>query len=204
MAYPITGSYVKFIRGTFKAWKNLKVKDPDTLYFISEKGAHSGFLYLGDKLISSSGGVSTLNLSDLKDISLSEEIEDGSALVYNAETELWEDRKPKENIYIKTTAEWNSAMSLKSEKNVIYIYSDYFTMSDGSVVPGYKIGDGESYLFTMPILNQVYFDHMTNTDIHTSLEEKEYWNNKVSVTLEEEEELIKFKTKKEEEEEENG
>ena len=50
--------YVKFLRGTPEQYKNLVVKDTDTLYFISAAGDDSAELYLGSKLISSaaSGG----------------------------------------------------------------------------------------------------------------------------------------------------
>ena len=48
-------NYVRFLRGTPTAYQNLRIKDPDTLYFISEPGAASGLLYLGDKLISGGG-----------------------------------------------------------------------------------------------------------------------------------------------------
>lgn len=48
-------NYVRFLRGTPTAYQNLRIKDPDTLYFISESGAASGLLYLGDKLISGGG-----------------------------------------------------------------------------------------------------------------------------------------------------
>lgn len=44
-------SYVRFLRGTPNAYKNLSVKNQDTLYFISEVNATKGVLYLGDKLI---------------------------------------------------------------------------------------------------------------------------------------------------------
>lgn len=52
-------AYVKFLKGTPSAYNNLSVKDPDTLYFVSEVGAKTGALYLGDKIIDSS--VSTSN-----------------------------------------------------------------------------------------------------------------------------------------------
>ena len=46
-------NYVKFQRGTPSAYKNLSVKDEDTLYFVSEADSITGVLYLGEKLISS-------------------------------------------------------------------------------------------------------------------------------------------------------
>ena len=45
-------SYVKFNRGSQAAYNALTTKDPNSLYFISEKDAKNGVLYLGDKTIS--------------------------------------------------------------------------------------------------------------------------------------------------------
>lgn len=82
-------NYVRFIRGTPKAWANLKVKDEDCLYFISDKNAKSGQLFLGSKLISGTGsgtsdiiGSGYTELRDMDDVFLSVEISDGSVLVY--------------------------------------------------------------------------------------------------------------------------
>ena len=44
-------NYVKFMRGTPEAYVSLKVKDNNTLYFISETDALTGKLYLGAKEI---------------------------------------------------------------------------------------------------------------------------------------------------------
>lgn len=104
-------NYVQFIRGTPTAWANLKAKDPNVLYFISEKGADSGYLYLGDKLISGGGGsgidatvlgriaalekkedADTNLLSALLDVSLSSKITGGSSLIYDGDKKKWVDK----------------------------------------------------------------------------------------------------------------
>lgn len=51
-------AYVKFLKGTPSAFNKLSVKDQDTLYFISEPGAVTGCLYLGDKLIDATANTS--------------------------------------------------------------------------------------------------------------------------------------------------
>lgn len=84
-------NFVKFQRGTLTAYNNLRVKDPDTLYFVyTDINSQYGSLYLGEKLISS-GDITVVSpsLSDLTDISLSD-IQDGQILVYNNSNQKWE------------------------------------------------------------------------------------------------------------------
>ena len=83
-------NYVKFQRGTLAAYNNLRVKDPDTLYFIyADANNQYGSLYLGDKLISG-GEVSVVSssMSDLSDTQLSN-VQDGQILVYDSSTSKW-------------------------------------------------------------------------------------------------------------------
>ncbi len=91
--------YVKFMRGSVAAWETLqttpnKISD-DTLYFIYENAATSsdGKLYLGQKLISGSGGNSSgnININDIGDVYIGNEpLADKQILVYNATTQQWE------------------------------------------------------------------------------------------------------------------
>ena len=76
------GNYVKFLRGTPNAYSQLTPKDNDTLYFVSEKDADRGVLYLGEKLISGSLSSST-TLADLTDVLIGAGIEAGSLLYYD-------------------------------------------------------------------------------------------------------------------------
>lgn len=83
-------NYVKFQRGTLTAYNNLRVKDPDTLYFIyADANNQYGSLYLGDKLISG-GEVSVVSssMSDLSDTQLSN-VQDGQILVYDSSISKW-------------------------------------------------------------------------------------------------------------------
>lgn len=83
-------NYVKFTRGTPKAYENLQNKDADTLYFISEPNDTTGVLYLGNKVIAGgSSGVSITSLKDLTDVLIQEDIQDGSLLMYDDESEKW-------------------------------------------------------------------------------------------------------------------
>ena len=93
--YP-RADYVRFIKGTPTAWDALVEKDPNTLYFISEKGANNGLLYLGEKLISGAGTViiqqgssKKTNLNNLSDVELDVNVSDGSVLTYDAKKKKW-------------------------------------------------------------------------------------------------------------------
>ena len=81
-------NYVKFRRGTPAQFEALAAKDADCLYFISEKNAITGLLYLGDKLISGSI-ISSMSLSDLEDILLGNNISPNSILIYDGTEEKW-------------------------------------------------------------------------------------------------------------------
>lgn len=91
-------NYVKFMRGTPKAFNALVTKDNNTLYFISENDAASGKLYLGEKeIICDNNTPITSYLKDLLDVSLPEdisELKDGQVLTYDAETSTWVARDP--------------------------------------------------------------------------------------------------------------
>ena len=85
-------NYVKFLRGTPEAFAKLAVKDSNTLYFISEKDATVGSLYLGAKLISASTSSSTgeISIKDLKDVLIDNDLlVDGSILMYDYISQKW-------------------------------------------------------------------------------------------------------------------
>jgi hypothetical protein len=93
-------------------------------------------------------------------------------------------------IYYNTKSGWNAQSSLIAEEGAIYIYKDYSTISDGNEtkdVPALKIGDGTSYLIDMPIVNgdiaDLLLEHINNTVIHVSSDDRTFWNNKSSAYL---------------------
>lgn len=92
MALLPTNDYVKFVRGTTKAFNALVNKSNDTLYFVYETGdSTSGKLYLGNKLISGIGEGGTSSLADLADVAISA-LGTDQILVYNATTGRWENK----------------------------------------------------------------------------------------------------------------
>lgn len=80
-------NYVKFLRGTPQAYQSLGQYDSDTLYFICEKDANDGVLYLGSKLISG-GEIGDFSIGDLKDIIVNE-VGDKQILVYSSDAGAW-------------------------------------------------------------------------------------------------------------------
>lgn len=86
----ILTNFVKFLRGTPTAYKNLTEKDADTLYFISEKDAKNGQLYLGEILISASVNENEVidYLSELKDVDTSGAAQN-SILGFDQESNKW-------------------------------------------------------------------------------------------------------------------
>lgn len=88
MAITNTFNYVKFIRGTEKAYA-ICSKDPDTLYFIYNPDETVGRLYLGDRLIAGSETTSSsISLKDLTDVELAN-LADKKVLTYDENSSKW-------------------------------------------------------------------------------------------------------------------
>ena len=102
-----TPNYIRIRRGTPPAYKRLRYKDPNTLYFIAEKDATTGLLYMGDKLIA--GGdyneavSAQINLKDLADV-IQENVGDKDLLAYDAITNNWINVSLSEIVYVMTGA----------------------------------------------------------------------------------------------------
>ena len=91
-----------------------------------------------------------------------------------------------------TTANWNAARGLVPLAGEVIIYNDYKTIQktiDGELrnvnVPGIKVGDGQTYVQDLPFVDEELRDtimgHINNENIHVSLQEKLFWNNKLNV-----------------------
>ncbi len=92
--------------------------------------------------------------------------------------------------YSKKKNEWDADRDMIAEKDALYIYSDYKTIQkDGQqiLIPGLKIGDGVSYLIDIPFVNDnsefedLLLDHINNRIIHVSLNDRDFWNNKLNL-----------------------
>lgn len=99
----------------------------------------------------------------------------------------------------KTVEEWNNDKNLISQKGTLYIYTDYKILKDDDdndiYIPGLKLGDGKAYLIDLPFLNngvleEEFLDHINNNIIHVSLADREFWNNKLNLSLQSETETL--------------
>lgn len=90
-----------------------------------------------------------------------------------------EEALEQSNVKVDTKENWDAQTTLIAEENIVYVYSNQYTV-DGASIPGFKIGDGTSYLIDMPFNDDIMARHIADTNIHVTLEEKECWNNKVT------------------------
>ena len=82
-------------------------------------------------------------------------------------------------VFVNTTEYWNSQPTLITIKGAVYVYTDYEKDGEGNDVPGLKVGDGLGYLIDAPFTSDPYYNHIRNSFIHITPEEREKWNNKV-------------------------
>lgn len=83
-------------------------------------------------------------------------------------------------VHFDTEANWNAQKQLIGKRGHTYVYTDHATI-DGVKIPGIKIGDGTSYLIDMVFVDgnsQALADHVNDTSVHVTPEEKAFWNNK--------------------------
>lgn len=83
-------------------------------------------------------------------------------------------------ILFGTTSDWTTETPIISEADKLYVYTDYQTDSQGRNIAGIKVGDGNAYLVDLPFIDEVYLDHIHDTTVHVTAEEKAFWNNKLN------------------------
>lgn len=84
------------------------------------------------------------------------------------------------NVYMNTVEYWNSNPLLIAKDKAIYVYTNYDEF-EGQAIPGIKVGDGKAYLIDIPFISgnkDAFEDHIRNSTIHVTQEEKDFWNNK--------------------------
>lgn len=83
------------------------------------------------------------------------------------------------------TATWNSQAQLISQQGYIYIYSDHQQDSSGNNIPGIKVGDGNAYLIDLPFSTKLIDEHIADAVAHITSAERDFWNNKVTCYIDE-------------------
>ena len=95
-----------------------------------------------------------------------------------------------------TTEHWNNAVSFIPLPGEVIVYTDYETktytveeygetVTKTALIPNIKIGTGNAYVQDLAFVDEKTRDmlmtHINNADIHTTLQEKLFWNNKINV-----------------------
>lgn len=85
-------------------------------------------------------------------------------------------------VVMKTTAEFDSDKGRISERNIIYVYTDYKEDSEGVTHPGIKIGDGKAYIVDLPFATG-FSASISGTTEETIEQITEELKTKVSTTI---------------------
>lgn len=95
-----------------------------------------------------------------------------------------------------TTANWDAAVGFIPLPGEIIIYDDYETktytveeygetVTKTVLIPNIKIGTGNAYVqdlgFVDDATRAMLLEHIRNQEIHTTLAEKLFWNNKLNM-----------------------
>ena len=87
-------------------------------------------------------------------------------------------------IEIGSVVEWQARLNYVPSKGSILIYTDKETLSDNTIVPGIKIGDGLAYGIDLPFVGddiaEDLLNHINNTTVHITATERTKWNNKIN------------------------
>ena len=95
-----------------------------------------------------------------------------------------------------TTANWNNAVGFIPLPGEVIVYEDYETKTytvqeNGRTVtktvniPNIKVGTGNAYVQDLAFVDEktrsLLLDHIQDQNVHVSIEEKTFWNNKINV-----------------------
>ncbi len=95
-----------------------------------------------------------------------------------------------------TTENWNNAKGFIPMAGEVIVYTDYETKTYeveeyGEIVaktiqiPNIKIGTGNAYVQDLAFVDEktrdILMEHINNYDIHVTLADKLFWNNKINV-----------------------
>lgn len=83
-----------------------------------------------------------------------------------------------------TTADFEDMKTTVPSIGQLFILTDLrsITKSDGTTITsaGIKVGDGIKTIEQLPFIDWFYWDHINDTNIHVTAEQKIFWNNKIT------------------------
>lgn len=90
--------------------------------------------------------------------------------------------------HAKTSAEWDATYGYIPEAGEIIVYTDWQVVDEGGetkFIPGVKIGSGNAYVQDLAFVgerdSEILFAHIHDAIMHTTIEEKAFWDNKLNV-----------------------
>lgn len=83
----------------------------------------------------------------------------------------------KSTFQFGTAEYWEEHPEIIAADNCVYFYTRAEKIGDYDIAR-MKIGDGESLLKDLPFLDELYYQHINDNDIHVSSDDRERWNNK--------------------------
>lgn len=90
------------------------------------------------------------------------------------------------NITKRTTAEWANDITYIPKSGEMCVWTDYAVVDEKNV-PAIKIGDGSAYAVDLPFVSddirEELLDHVNNTTIHITANERATWNEKIAADV---------------------
>ena len=91
-----------------------------------------------------------------------------------------------------TTENWNRALGFIPLQGEIIVYEDFdsyeveeYGQNVTKYIPNIKIGTGNAYVQDLAFVDDktrsLLMEHISNQDIHVTLQDKTFWNNKINV-----------------------
>ena len=95
-----------------------------------------------------------------------------------------------------TTENWNNAVGFIPKAGEVIVYDDYevkhYTVEEygeqvekTALIPNIKVGTGNAYVQDLAFVDEktraILMDHINDHNIHVTLQEKLFWNNKINI-----------------------
>lgn len=94
--------------------------------------------------------------------------------------------KETNKVYSGTNAYWSEHSTFKGSSGDIIVVTDY-ALKEGKYIAGIKVADGLAYAIDLPyvteILESQITEHIADTTVHITANERLSWNNKVSARM---------------------